>query len=298
MNPERGVQPLFSRLKLFSGLAVALPILALAMWLKGQPSRSPGPDRIVEGRAEIVAVGGGMKAWRLSAPDRRFGGLSALAVDRGQLLALTDSGVAVRFSPPRSGKAMRFALHDLPSGPGNPLRKSNRDSESLLADRDGRGWWVGFETRHSLWLFDRSLTRVLATRWLDVDWAANRGGEALAGGAKGEVMVLPEGGGPAVGGKLDAPEGTADATRLADGRLVLLVRRLGVSGFDNQLWIAAGAGKAARRIALDLGALDNMEGIAAAPRPDGGTRLWIVSDDNFRPWMRTLLVALDLPPGA
>ena len=84
MNPERGVQPLFSRLKLFSGLAVALPILALAMWLKGQPSRSPGPDRIVEGRAEIVAVGGGMKAWRLSAPDRRFGGLSALAVDRGQ----------------------------------------------------------------------------------------------------------------------------------------------------------------------------------------------------------------------
>ena len=298
MRPERGVQPLFSMLKLFSGLAAALPIFALAVWLKGQPSRWPGPDRRVEGKAEIISVGGGMRAWRLTAPDRRFGGLSALAVERGELLALTDSGVAVRFAPPGSGKAPRFALHDLPAGPGSPLRKSNRDSESLLADLDGRGWWVGFETRHSLWLFDRSLTRVLATRWLDVDWPANRGSEALAGGAKGEVMVLPEGGGPAVGGKLDAPEGTADATRLADGRLVLLVRRLGVSGFDNQLWIAAGAGKAARRIALDLGALDNMEGIAAAPRPDGGTRLWIVSDDNFRPWMRTLLVALDLPPGA
>ena len=72
---------------------------------------------------------------------------------------------------------------------------------------------------------------------------------------------------------------------------------IGKSGFDNQLWIAAGAGQPARRIALDLGPLDNMEGIAAERLPDGGTRLWIVSDDNFRPWMRTLLVALDLGPG-
>ncbi len=297
MKPERDVQPRFSMSKLFSGLAVAIPIFAWAAWLKAQPSRWPGPDRTVEGRADIVAAGGGMKAWQLTAPDRRFGGLSALAVDRGELLALTDSGVAVRFAPPRSGELVRFALHDLPGGPGSRLRKARRDSESLLADRDARGWWVGFETRHSLWLFDPHFTRVLATRWLDVDWPANRGGEALVGGAKGEVMVLPEGGGPAAGGKFDAPASTSDATRLSDGRQVLLLRRPSLSGFDNRLWISAGAGKPARRIALNLGALDNMEGIAAAPRPDGGTRLWIVSDDNFRPWMRTLLVALDLPKG-
>jgi hypothetical protein len=76
----------------------------------------------------------------------------------------------------------------------------------------------------------------------------------------------------------------------------LLIRRPALRGFDNQLWIASGAGRPARRIALDLGMLDNMEGIAAAPLPSGGTRLWIVSDDNFRPWMRTLLVALELGP--
>jgi hypothetical protein len=84
---------------------------------------------------------------------------------------------------------------------------------------------------------------------------------------------------------------------MADGRLVLLVRRPTWRGFESELRIAAGAGKPARRIALNVGALDNMEGVAAAPLPNGGTRLWIVSDDNFRPWMRTLLVTLDVPPG-
>jgi hypothetical protein len=109
-------------------------------------------------------------------------------------------------------------------------------------------------------------------------------------------------GGPAVavGGRSDlkVPRGTSDAARLADGRLVLLVRRLGLTGFHTEVRIAAGQGRAARRIALNLAPLDNPEAIAAAPLPDGGTRLWIVTDDNFRPWMRTLLVALDLKPGA
>jgi len=293
MKPERRLQPMFIKGKLFSSLAVALPIFAAAVWHNGQPSRWPGPDRVVNGAAVEVAVGGGMRAWRLSAPDRRFGGLSALAVERGDLLALTDSGVVVRFAPPGTSKRLRIALHDLPGGPGSPLHKSARDSESLLADPAGRGWWVGFESRHSLWLFDRTFGRVLAQRRLDVDWSSNRGGEALVADAA-RVMVLPENGGAAVGGTMIAPTGSADATRLPDGRLVLLIRRIGLRGFDNQLWIGAGAGKPARRIALDLGALDNMEGIAAAPLPNGGTRLWIVSDDNFRPWMRTLLVALDV----
>ena len=297
MKPERRLQPIFSKDKVFSSLAVALPIFAAAVWHNGQPSRWPGPDRVVSGRAVEVALGKGLRGWRLTAPDRRFGGLSALAVERGALLALTDSGVVARFAPPIAGAPLRIALHDLPDGPGHPLRKSSRDSESLLPDPAGHGWWVAFENRHSLWLFDRGFRRVLAQRRLNVDWPVNRGGEALAWGGAGP-MVLPENGGPAVGGAFIAPAGTADATQLADGRLVLLVRRVRARGFDTQVWIGAGAGKPPRRIALDLGALDNMEGIAAAPLPGGGTRLWIVSDDNFRPWMRTLLVALDLPPGS
>ena len=296
MNPEWRWQPRFSKVSLVSSLAIALPIFAAAAWHKKQPSRWPGVDLVVSGRAETVTVGAGLRGWRLSAPDPRFGGLSALAVEGNKFIALTDSGVLVRFAPPGDGKNLRILLHDLPDGPGSQRRKSGRDSESLLADRDGRGWWVGFENRHSLWLFDRDFGRVLAKRSLDVDWRPNRGGEALVEGATG-VIVLPEGGGAVAGGDMVAPPWTSDATRLRDGRLVLLIRRPSMTGFDNQLWIGPGAGKRAQRIALDLGMLDNMEGIAAAPLPDGGTRLWIVSDNDFRPWRRNLLVALDLGPG-
>ena len=294
MQPERSVQPLFSRFKLFSSLSLLLPIFAAGVWLKRQPNRWPQPDRVVVGHADEVAVGVGLRAWRLSARDPRFGGLSALAIDGAALLALSDSGVVVRFAPPRPGQAMRVALHDLPAGPGSASRKATRDSESLLADGSG-GWWVGFENRHSLWRYDGRFARVLGTRRLDVDWPVNSGAEALVAGKSG-VMALPEGGGRAAGGDFIAPAWTSDATRLPDGRLVLLIRRPTLSGFANQLRIGAGAGKPARTIALDLAPLDNMEGVAAAPLPDGGTRLWIVSDDNFRPWMRTLLVALDLGP--
>lgn len=292
---EPRVQPMFS--KLLASAALALPVLAMATWLRAEPDRWPAADRLVAGNASRVDVGKGLRGWRLTAGDRRFGGLSALAAHAGGLTALTDSGVVVRFAPPaRSGRVV-FALHDLPAGPGSALRKAFRDSESLLADQAGRGWWVGFETRHSLWLFDPAFRRALASRRLEVDWPPNKGGEALAAAPDGHVMVLPELGGKADGGSLVAPTWTSDATRMPDGRLVLLVRRPTWRGFACELRIAAGAGKPARRIAFDVGALDNMEGVAAAPLPDGGTRLWIVSDDNFRPWMRTLLVTLDVPSG-
>ena len=41
--------------------------------------------------------------------------------------------------------------------------------------------------------------------------------------------------------------------------------------------------------------VDNFEGIAVKEMPDGRTRLFIVSDDNFSPAQRTLLMVFDLP---
>ena len=41
------------------------------------------------------------------------------------------------------------------------------------------------------------------------------------------------------------------------------------------------------------GTTDNFEGVAAEER-DGKTRLYILSDDNFNPMQRTLLLAFDL----
>lgn len=296
-HAEPVVQRIFSNI--FSGLIVAVPIICWGGWLRAQYSRWPGPDRVTTGLAQEVALGSGLRAWRLTAPDRRFGGLSALAIEGNAMIALTDSGVTIRFSRPRGAKAaLRVALHDLPGGPDSENFKWARDSESLLKDNAGRGWWVAFEGPHSLYLFDSDFRRVRWSRRLQVNWRDNRGGEALLEDRKGRAMVLPEGGGQAIGGRFVAPKWTSDATRLADGRVVLLVRQPTWRGFANRIEIAAGAGRPGRRYELALNPLDNMEGIAAEVRPDGGARLWIVSDDNFRPWMRTLLVAFDLPAGA
>ena len=291
---EQRVQPLFSKSFIFSALLLALPIFALAAWSKAQPNRVVMRDAAVEGRAASVpAPAHGVQLWRLSASDRRFGGLSGLAVDGGQLLALTDSGVTIRFAPPvRPRQPIVFQLHDLPDGPGDGRRKRGRDSEALLTDPQGRGWWVAFEGAHSVWRYDRAFTRTLEVTWLKHDWPANRGAEALIVDARGAVVALPEGGNEL------APAGISDATRLGDGRPVLLVRRFGWGGFVNEVRIAEGAGRPALTLKLPLGPLDNAEAIAAGPLPSGGTRLWIMTDDNFRPWMRTLLVALDLPSGA
>ena len=44
--------------------------------------------------------------------------------------------------------------------------------------------------------------------------------------------------------------------------------------------------------------IDNFEGIAALALPDGATRLYIISDDNFSKTQQTLLYAFDLPAPA
>ena len=42
--------------------------------------------------------------------------------------------------------------------------------------------------------------------------------------------------------------------------------------------------------------VDNLEGLAALPQPDGRIRFYLISDDNFRADERTLLLAFDWTP--
>ena len=42
--------------------------------------------------------------------------------------------------------------------------------------------------------------------------------------------------------------------------------------------------------------VDNLEGLAATKGPRGETLLWLVSDDNFNPFQRTLLLLFELAP--
>ena len=103
-------------------------------------------------------------AWEMEAPDPRFGGLSALAIEDGRFLAVSDRGRGRAVRPAVRGAAhRRWLAGPARRGLGPSGRKWARDAESLARDPRGRGWWVGYEQRHSLWLYDDGFGRALAS---------------------------------------------------------------------------------------------------------------------------------------
>ena len=310
---ERPGQSRFSLGELAGAALAALAVVAAHFGWAESADRTPLPPRSVAVRFEPLALDPAgvaplrlVGAWRLSADDPRFGGLSALAVDGGGLVALSDSGVVVRL--PLPGAGTRMAIGDLPGGPGSPDLKQNRDSEALARDPLGRGWWVAFERHNQLWLYDRGFRRALGV--IDLGrrrWPDNRGIEAMLA-ERGRLTLVPElarelvkvGNGQAASAPIaDAGSMISDAAQLPGGELLVLLRDVGPGGFRTALGLlvrAGGGWRLARRVPLHVGRLANLEGLAVEPRP-GGTRLWLVTDDNFQPPQTTLLLALDLPPG-
>lgn len=307
---ERRVQPPFMKSSFFNALLLAGVVLAMHMLLRQLPDRVARPERILALAFQPVALPPPAVplrlagAWQLSASDPRLDGLSALTIDGDSFVAVSDFGVAVRF--PRLGRAnpaIRF--RDLPSGPGPANRKAWRDSEALARDPAGRGWWVAFETRHQLRLFDRDFARTLAIVPLDGRrWHDNGGVEGLAS-MNGGLAVAAEDGRTLAsfdGRRFEslplAPSGRlADVASLPDGRLVLLARSLGPAGFTTRLLLHDSVSGRTRLIGrLPLHHLDNAEGLAAEPLPGGAIRLWVVTDRDSRARGRTLLAAFDWTP--
>jgi hypothetical protein len=312
---ERRVQPMFMKSRVFSNLALFIMVMAFDSWLGRLPNRSDGPARIAAlrfnpvhfeptGFAPLHFAG----AWKVEVEDARFGGVSALALDKGQLIAITDSGSLIRF--PKPGGGNRAIVRDLPDGPAIGRFKVNRDSEALVRDPAGRGWWVAFEQWHQLWLFDLAFERPLARVVFGWGrWGDNQGIEAMAVD-RGGLVLFPEaarewvelqGGRQRSRGLTSRYGYVSDAVRLPDGRLLLVTRKMALAGFTNRLVTVEGKSDSTqfRSVArLDLGPLDNVEAIAAEPRPGGITRLWLMTDNDFRSGRRTLLVALDFPPRA
>ena len=314
LDAERLLQRMFRKASVFNALTLGLMaglILAAHCWLAAIPNRQDRPDALAEVRftpAGLTPAGfAPLKfagAWKVEIADPRFGGVSALATDGKRLVALTDSGTVIHF--PKPGVTGLAAIHDLPDGPGSAGFKKNRDSEALALDGAGRGWWVAFEHWHQLWLYDRGFGRALARIDLgEKRWPANRGLEAIAAVAGG-LLLFPENGTEwlRLKGKerrsswLANPYGyIADGVRLPDGRLLLLTRQFGLAGIAKHLVVAeASDGEISLRslASLGLGATDNIEAIAAEPRANG-TRLWLMTDNDFRARAPTWLVALDLP---
>ena len=274
---------MFSFSNLFSSLLVAGTIFGAEAWHKHhRPPLDLSRARVAV-RFEpltLAAIPPPARiagAWAVTVGDGRFGGISGLALEHGKLLTLSDAGMLMAIDRPGT-KQPTVTIHALPTVPGPTNRKIGRDSEALLRDPAGRGWWVAFEQIHSLWLYDRGFAHALKVIPVEnKDFTDNHGIEALADD-HGRVRWLAE------------STGASDAARLPDGTMMLLERRIGVGGVSS--WLTWGD----QRLALPFDRSDNPEALTAEPLPTGGTRLWIMTDNDLKPWRRTLLVAIDLPP--
>lgn len=252
-----------------------------------------------------------------------FGGVSGIDVDDdGRLVAQTDTGRLLRgrLRLDASGRLAgvdAVTIQRLGDEAGAPYRrKVDADAEDVTLTPDG--YAVSYEQQHRILRYGsleggrgerQAIAAAMARR------PRNEGLEALAwrkgrfyeGAEDGEIWRCDPGAdGRCVSVMRTSPYPGYRLTGLdAAGRGFVAVYR-GIdllAGWRATIaWLeparADGSGPwTARRLAV-LGrplTRDNMEGIAAVPRPNGGFRLYLVSDDNFQPFERTLLLAFDWP---
>jgi hypothetical protein len=272
-----------------------------------------------------------VRGWHLTSPHSYFGGFSGIArigPDRFQIVG--DNGYWARLSLTPGGQLSGLRIDSLPTPEGRPRRKSKIDAEALVVDPESGKSWIAFEGINQIWRFDAALTRVESRRRSPAlrRWSALSGPESMVRLADGRTILFAEAadgdprgseglvydddpaapGAPPVRFFYDAQgKGlVSDAAPLPDGRILLVHRRLGFDPvFTTVLGIVdpAGIGKdrivrsrAIGRIPKPLA--DNYEG-AAISVEGGRTWLWLVSDDNFNRWQRSLILQIelvDLPP--
>ncbi|HET9640508.1 MAG TPA: esterase-like activity of phytase family protein [Allosphingosinicella sp.] len=259
--------------------------------------------------------------WALTSNDARLGGISALHVEAGEALALSDAGWRIRFPVPAGRSPARAEVAMVEEGPGPPGDKIYRDVESLVVEGDQA--WLGYEQSNEVWRYGRRgfERRSSAAPPAMREWSDNAGPEAMVRLVDGRFLVFAEGNGgdseavlfagdPAVRGtpalrlRYRPPAGyrVTDAAALPDGRLILLNRRVALfEGFTARLTVAALPRLAdralitGREVAAFDGAVtrDNFEALSVT-RESGRTILWIASDDNYNPFQRTLLMKFAL----
>lgn len=274
---------------------------------------APGLKRL--GRLDFLG------AWALTSNDARVGGISALHVEAGEALAISDAGWRIRLPLPGGRDRVRAEVGMIEEGPGPPGDKINRDVESLVVHGDSA--WIGFEQANAVWRYGRRRfeRRSSAAPPLMRQWGDNAGPEAMVRLPGGRFLVFAEGNGgdsevaffagdPSVAGtpalrlRYRPPQGyrVTDAALLPDGRLMLLNRRVGLfAGFTARLTLAAlpglaeGALIAGEEVAAFEGTVtrDNLEALSVT-REGARTILWIASDDNYNPLQRTLLMKFAL----
>ncbi len=268
--------------------------------------------------ADTFRYAGGLA---LTSPDTsRFHGLSDLVVEPdGRFVAVSDDGDLVKgrinLDPQgRLAGLSEVALAPLTGLDGRPLSgaKTDSDAEGLAIWPNG-DMMVSFERNHRVWLYPAKGGPPRPISHPDTPFPDNDGMEALAldpvAGRDAylvgredtrETWTCRVTGGctPFLRPGLDTEGKLVAARPLPKDRWAFLLRDFNpIAGATIRILITDRAGSR-----LDLhtitrpATVDNFEGLAALPRPDGSVRFYIISDDNFSPAQRTLLMAFDWRP--
>ncbi|WP_240530157.1 esterase-like activity of phytase family protein [Novosphingobium sp. PC22D] len=285
-------------------------------------------------RPSRETVGGSLGAfrldgiWHLTSTWFYFGGFSSIVPLPGhRLLAVSDSGYRVSFVTPDRGRP-RPLIAD--SDHIFPDEQYIRDVESTTIDPVRRTMWHGIEGDNAILRTDYGWSRASKVEPEAIaGWGTNSGPEAMVRLRDGRFVLLREAftgwleprrhaavlfaGDPVEGAKaqafvFDGPDRFAptDMAQMPDGRVLILMRRLvwpmpqrfaGRIAIADPREIRPGKPWRTRTVAYLNSSLpvDNFEGMAIVP--DGGRlSVWIISDDNFGAFQRTLLWKLSVDP--
>jgi hypothetical protein len=266
----------------------------------------------------------------LRSKDRRFGGLSGLAIGtERRLYAISDAGywVSAQMILDREGKLLdltEWIIEPILSTTGAPVRNPLHDAEALTHAPDG-SFMVAFEKIHRIWRYPpppvtfHSLPVPVPVPAEVAKAPSNGGLEGLAVLPDGRLLVLTE--------EFKNPDGSfkgwlmdgerffevsyspsegfqvTDCAALSNGDVIVLERRyipLGILSARLKLVRAEKIQPGSLLIGQELVKLeyplevDNFEGVAVQEDPRNGTIIYLVSDDNYQPIQRTLLLQFQL----
>ncbi len=254
----------------------------------------------------------------------RLHGLSDLVVEPdGDLLSVSDDGADLftgRLALDPSGRLVgltKGALRPLQGLDSLPLQgKAWTDAEGVTRLGDGETL-VSFEGQHRIWRYTPSTKQPPRPAAMPaVAMAVNDGMEGLAAApsvAADAYWVGIEPGGiwlcrlsvacEEKAGLPRPPPGyrLSSLTTGPKGELVILHHSY-IPAIGSRIIVSIVRDPLGAKRVVDTLTLappmtvDNFEGVAVVARPNGGWRLYLLSDDNFSPTQRTLLLAFDWNP--
>jgi len=264
--------------------------------------------------------------WVLTSESDHFGGFSGmvLAADGKSIVAINDKGdwLEAKLDLTAQNPLSGGLLYPVQNSSGM-LDKVDFDAESLIRVEDG--YLVSFEQNHRV-LEVASIGGVgkpaVYNKHADLSVLSSNGGiEAMARLSDDALLMFGERGLdqqktlPVWIARADSAElrrfkpphnySPTDAATLPDGGVLLLLRHYSqLDGVSAKLmYLSANdiagdgvlKGKEIAHLADPL-AVDNMEALDIQVQDDGSIRLFVLSDDNFNPLQRTLLLIFDWQP--